>query len=76
MKTLILFLWSQIKKVVHFIGRINTFLILSIFYFVILAPAKIWIAAKRFSKGKAENRTSFWIKREGKISPESAKFQF
>jgi len=40
MKVLSLYAWNYIKKLLHFIGRINTFVILSIFYFAAFFPGK------------------------------------
>ena len=75
MKVLSLYAWNYIKKLLHFIGRINTFVILSIFYFAAFFPVK---AAKTVASfiSKKPNPNSYWIKRTEPIDPATAKFQF
>ena len=68
--TLALFkiVYQVILKVTHFIGRINSFFLLTVFYFVFLGVAKITFVLTgkdplglRFDKGHAQ---TYWKRRK------------
>jgi len=70
------FIWNIWKKIAHFIGRVNTFIILSLFYFIILAPVAITKKIFRLFRKKSAQK-SYWIEKERPIAePERAKYQF
>lgn len=53
-------------KFVHVIGKINTVLLLSLFYFVFLGIAKLFatLSRKNLLDSRWKDRESYWKKRE------------
>lgn len=59
-------IYAPILKTAHFIGKINTFILLTIFYWVFLAFAKLslWVVGKNSLDMKCKDRQSYWKKRD------------
>lgn len=53
-------------KFAHFIGKINTTILLTIFYFIFLGPAKLitLFLGKDLLDSKWKDRPTYWRKRE------------
>ena len=58
--------WRAWQRIAHIIGRVNTTILLSIFYFVILGIAKFVtvLGRKDLLDERWKDRTSYWRKRE------------
>lgn len=60
-------LYRAWTKVAHFIGRINTIILLTFFYFIILGIAKLvtLVSRKNLLDSKLGDRASYWKERKG-----------
>lgn len=58
-------------KFAHFIGRVNTVILLTLFYFLFLGVAKLvaLLLRKDLLDARLGDRASYWRKREGGIIP-------
>ncbi len=67
MKALFKSLWEGWKKTAHFIGRVNTAILLTLFYFLFLGITKgfMVLSGKDLLDEKWKDRTSYWRRREG-----------
>lgn len=53
--------WRKWKEIVRVWGILNSFLILTLFYFVIIGPVAL---IRRVAKSRTSNQDSYWIRRE------------
>ena len=61
-------IWRAWLKFAHFIGKVNTIILLTLFYAVIIGTVKIisFLGRKDLLDGRAGGQSSYWQKREPK----------
>ena len=62
-------IWKPVEKLLLFIGRVNTVLLLSIFYYLILGPVAIGVKLVKIFSAKKGSQSSYWIARD--MEPET-----
>lgn len=56
-------LWELIRSGLLFIGKVNSLILLSIFYYLILGPVAILYRLSKLFKPRDKDRTSYWLPR-------------
>ena len=71
---LLKFLYRAWMKFAHFIGKINTAILLTLFYWVCLAIAKLVtvLLRKDLLDTRGRDRSSYWRKRENRAMDRNA----
>lgn len=64
-------IWEQISKVLKFIGKVQSMLLLSIFYYLILGPIAIIKHLVSLVSNEEKEMKTYWIKRDAE--PETEK---
>lgn len=67
MKRFLLFLWENWKRVARFIGKVNSYILLFIFYFIFIGITSLIIQLFRvdiLKKRIIEGGDTFWIPKE------------
>ena len=62
-------IWKPVEKLLLFIGKVNTVLLLSIFYYLILGPVAIGVKLTKIFSAKKGSQNSYWIARD--VEPET-----
>lgn len=55
---------NQLTKILHTIGTIQTAIILTFFYYLVLAPFALLYKLSKISEKKDHHTDTFWIKRQ------------
>ncbi len=71
-------IYGIILKMAHFVGRINTFILISFFYFAFIGLAKLGhvLLRKDPLDRRWKDRDSYWRKRNATVTPEAFRDPF
>lgn len=63
-------LWERIRAGLMFFGKVQSIIILTLFYYLILGPVAVVRTALSFFVGKARDSSGFWEERESEVETE------